>query len=159
LAVLGGNTDLIQWLIRDRYCALRVKRKRKNKEGPILTSKGRSPLSMALNDQRLDIVHYLVAGNDMSLFEEKELSATTELANSTFANFTAMLKMVPEDYFEGRTIERTMIPKLPTSVTTDYRLPADSFSEQASSKGIEQKITTISDDDSSLDSFDRKGSF
>jgi hypothetical protein len=117
LAALGGNTELIHWLIRDRYCPLRVKRNRKNKEGPILTSKGRSPLSIAMNDQRLDIVRYLVAGNEMSLFEEKELSATTELANSVFANFTAMLKMVPQDYFEGKTIERTMIPKLPPRTT------------------------------------------
>jgi hypothetical protein len=71
LTTLVGNTDLIQWLFSDRYCPLRVKRNRKNKEGPILASKGRSPLSIALNDQRLDIVSYLVAGNEMSLFQEK----------------------------------------------------------------------------------------
>lgn len=106
LAVLSGKFEVVQWLCCERFCPLRSTRKRgKSKEGPILSSKGRSPLALALTDQKLDIVRYLVADKHMSFFEEKGLTTATALAN-----FTSMLRMVPRDVFEGRKMEITQVP-------------------------------------------------
>jgi hypothetical protein len=70
-----------------------------------LSSKGRSPLALALMDQKLDIVRYLVADKQMSFFEEKGLTTATALAN-----FTSMLRMLPRDVFEGKKLEVTQVP-------------------------------------------------
>lgn len=106
VAVSSGNLKVVQWLCSDRYCPLRSTRKRgKTKEGPILSSKGRSPLALALMDQKLDIVRYLVADKQMSFFEEKGLTTATALAN-----FTSMLRMLPRDVFEGKKLEVTQVP-------------------------------------------------
>lgn len=74
-----------------------------------MTSKGRSPLALALTDQKLDIVRYLVADKNMSFFEEKGLTTATALAN-----FTSMLRMVPRDIFEGKKMEKTQVPTNPS---------------------------------------------
>jgi hypothetical protein len=106
LAVLGGNLKLVKWLASERFCPLRAPKKRNKKtDGPILTSKGRSPLAVAMIHQRLDIVQYLVADMRVSLFDEKEMNS-----NVALANFTSLLKMLPADFFNERKIETTAVP-------------------------------------------------
>jgi hypothetical protein len=108
----------VKWLCSERFCPLRSTRKKgKTKEGPILSSWGRSPLALALTDQRLDMVRYFVADKNMSCFEEKGLTTATALAN-----FTSMLKMVPPDLLEGKKMEITQVP------TSSSSLASSSFS-------------------------------
>ena len=102
--------NLVRWLAGDRWCPLRGVAKarrvaKKSNDGPLLTSKGRSPLGIALEDQKLDIVHYLVAEKRMSLFEEKDVSSAVVMAN-----FTSMLRMTPNGFFDDKVIERSPVP-------------------------------------------------
>ena len=119
LAVQSGNLKLVKWLAGDRWCPVRVSMSTSTKQkrgsggkkqaqsyGPLLTSKDRSPLGIALSDQKLDIVHYLVAEKNMSFFEEKDVSSAMALAN-----FNSMLRMVPSDFFDGKKIKPTPIPE------------------------------------------------
>ena len=70
LAILGGNVSLLHWLLTERHCPLRVKSKKKSNPTFVLTSKGRSPLRMALHQKNFDMLQYLVAEQKVSLFEE-----------------------------------------------------------------------------------------
>lgn len=108
LAILGGNLDLVRWLTSARYCPLRMQKKkgRKTFNTPLLTSKGRSPLAIALLHQRLDILQYLVCGLNQSLFAEEELNT-----NVALANFTSLLKMLPASFFQGRQMQLTAVPQ------------------------------------------------
>ena len=72
-AVLGGNLELLKWLIEEHCCPLRSIRissgRQRDAAGtytPILTSKGRSLLGIALENRNIDIVHYLVVKKRMS---------------------------------------------------------------------------------------------
>jgi hypothetical protein len=116
LATVGGNLKLVRWLISEKFCPLHtVNQKKKGKNqvvlSPVVTSKGKSVLEIALYHQRIDIVHYLVSEKKLSLFDEKTLS--TEVA---LANLTSVLNMLPPNYFDGIQIQTTAvsIPESPT---------------------------------------------
>lgn len=120
LAILGGNLNLVRWLVSERFCPLRThtKKGRKFNDCPILSSKGRSPLEIALLDQRVDIVYYLVVEMNQSLFEENVVNS-----NMALANFTSLLKMLPIGFFEGRQLTTTSVPidgTAPLSQTFSY---------------------------------------
>eukprot|EP00934_Nitzschia_sp_Nitz4_P007747 Nitzschia sp. Nitz4//scaffold244_size29068//16581//18566//NITZ4_008066-RA/size29068-processed-gene-0.7-mRNA-1//1//CDS//3329543862//7737//frame0 len=109
LAVLGGCLPLVQWLVVDRFCPITVPRKpsrgkKQGTESPLLTSKGRSPMAIALLHQKLDVVRYLVAERGVVLFDEN-LNA-----NLALANFTTVLKMLPANFFEGKIVQPTAVP-------------------------------------------------
>jgi hypothetical protein len=137
VAAVGGNIDIVKWLGGELWCpvreAIKSKRGGKNKEkkadAPLLTSKGRSPLGIALSDQKLDIVHYLIAEKKMSFFEEKDMSNATALAN-----FTTLLRMVPENFFQGKTMERTPVPASAT-----FSSSSSSFSDSMHSVPAKDK--------------------
>jgi hypothetical protein len=108
-AVVGGNLNLVQWLATDHCCPLREctsGRKVKKAaaatttDGPILTSKGRSALEIALTDRQMEIVRYLVAEKRMLFSEEKYLQAVPTLVDFT----TTLVHMLPKDFFDGREI-------------------------------------------------------
>jgi hypothetical protein len=93
-------------------------KKRRKKDSPILTSKNRSPLGIALLHQRVDIVRYLVADMGVSLFEEKDLNT-----NMALANFTSLLKMLPESAFDGKKMVITAVPDLAASSPNNRQQP------------------------------------
>jgi hypothetical protein len=72
MAIIGGNVETIRWLLCEHYCPLKidVKSKGKVKAVPIETSKGRSPLRLAIHLKNEDILKFLVAEQGLSLFEE-----------------------------------------------------------------------------------------
>ena len=83
-AVLGGSLSLLQWLCDEHRCPLRSlrvggRRSTRGSYTPILTSRGRSLLGIAMENRNLDIVRYLVADKNMSLAEEKGLSLETTI--------------------------------------------------------------------------------
>ena len=67
-----------------------------------MTSKGRSPLAVALAYQKVDIIHYLITEMGMSFLEEDDLAAAS---NFLAVNFMKTLHMLPADFFDGKTIE------------------------------------------------------
>jgi hypothetical protein len=67
---------------------------------------------MALMHQKLDIVRYLVADQGVSIFEKE--------SNGSFAlaSFASLLKMLPGDFFEGKTMESTVVPNSPAALSS-----------------------------------------
>lgn len=118
LATVGGNLRLVRWLISDRFCPLEMidpKKKVKNQVvySPVLTSKGMSALEIALLHQRLDIVHYFVAEQGMSMFYQKNISADVALAN-----LTSLLNMLPPNFFEGMQMQMSTMPSPVTHLSS-----------------------------------------
>ena len=80
-AVEGGNIDIVRWLMEDHFCPIKViglGSSKKPKRGgsadiPILTSKSRSVLSIAMGRLHVDILRYLVVDNGVSIYESKDL--------------------------------------------------------------------------------------
>jgi hypothetical protein len=98
-AVLGGNLKLLKWLVDEHCCPLRSIRvssgREKNTSGsytPILTSKGRSLLAIALGNRNIGIVRYLVVDKRMMLWAERDLS--TEVL---VQNLDLVLRILPEE--------------------------------------------------------------
>lgn len=83
-AVEGGNLDIVRWLLEDHFCPIKVVRtasaKRAKKGGspdfPILTSKNRSVLTIALENLHVEILRYLVVDNSVSVYEAKDLNTS-----------------------------------------------------------------------------------
>jgi len=97
LAVVGGNLKIVEWLCSEHHCPLRVVGRGRKTGGPLITSKGRSALSIALQDNKLDIARYLIADQGMALTDEKDISTMTIMTN-----FTRLIQMVPKTLLDGR---------------------------------------------------------
>ena len=82
-AVLGGSLEILQWLVDTHCCPLRsirISGKTRQSSGsftPILTSRGRSLLGIALEKESIDVVRYLVVDKGMPLAGEKNLDVGT----------------------------------------------------------------------------------
>lgn len=91
---------------------------------PILTSRGRSLLGIAMENENLEIVRYLVVDKRMSLAEEKNLTMET-----TIRTLEAALHLLPsEDNVEGAYPTDTA-DFIPTPVTT--REPMAAFNSDS----------------------------
>jgi hypothetical protein len=81
--VLGGSLELLQWLVDTHCCPLRsirISGKTRQSSGsftPILTSRGRSLLGIAIEKEKVDLVRYLVVDKGMPLAGEKDLNTST----------------------------------------------------------------------------------
>jgi len=81
-AVEGGNIDILRWLIDDHFCPIKLirtgagKNRRGGADVPILTSKGRSLLSIAIDRVKVDIMRYLVIECGISIYESTELKSS-----------------------------------------------------------------------------------
>ena len=83
-AVEGGNLSVVRWLMDDHFCPIKVIRTgsgKKPKRGgsadlPILTSKGRSVLSIAMAGLHVDILRYLVIECGVSIYESRDLKGS-----------------------------------------------------------------------------------
>jgi FYVE zinc finger len=99
-AVLGGNLDMLKFLVDENCCPIKSVRVAgtgkdpSNKYTPIVTSKGRSLLGIAMDSENLRIVRYLVAEKGLSLTGEKDL--THDLL---CRNFEKLLRFAREDAF------------------------------------------------------------
>ena len=77
-AVEGGNLTLLRWLVEEHYCPIKKisssnNKKRKGRDIPITTSKGRTLLSIAMKNLNVDMLRYLVVDKKMSILEVKDL--------------------------------------------------------------------------------------
>jgi hypothetical protein len=83
-AVEGGNIDIVHWLMEDHFCPIKVIRTasgKKPKRGgcadtPILTSKGRSVLTIAMTHLNVDILRLLVIDCGVSIYEAQDLKGS-----------------------------------------------------------------------------------
>mmetsp|Transcript_35922 Transcript_35922/g.86805 ORF Transcript_35922/g.86805 Transcript_35922/m.86805 type:complete len:1422 (-) Transcript_35922:2467-6732(-) len=124
-AVLGGNLELLKWLIEEHCCPLRSIRissgRQRDAAGtytPILTSKGRSLLGIALENRNIDIVHYLVVKKRMMITAEKGIS--NEILTQ---NLDLVLRVLPDDAFQRQQ----------QSSADDLAVPIDRSSVRSSS--------------------------
>lgn len=89
MGILGGNLELVQWLISDKCCPLR----RRDKANSLLcTSKGRSPIRLALTHKNPEILRFLVAEQGLSLMDEDLRGDYQHL----LAHLTSLLEAVPD---------------------------------------------------------------
>jgi hypothetical protein len=101
-AVLGGNLQLLKWLIEEHCCPLRsirissaIQSDCHGSYTPILTSTGRSLLGIALENKIVGIVRYLVVDKRMSISTEKGL--TIEMLGQ---NLDLVLRVLSEEALE-----------------------------------------------------------
>ena len=96
-AVLGGNLMLLKWLVDDNCCpikSVRVSGKAKelsNRYTPIVTSKGRSLLGIAMENEVVDIVRYLVVNKGISIAGEKDVTP-----GMLMRNLDKVLRLMPD---------------------------------------------------------------
>ncbi|CAJ1966341.1 unnamed protein product [Cylindrotheca closterium] len=113
MAIFGGNLQLVQWLVQDRYVPLQRSvplatqgnsstSKRFNDSLVLRTSKGRSPLRLALAQEHTDILQYLVSSQKLNLLEEdlradyrKVLRHLTGLLDTVPASMLAEQNQMP----------------------------------------------------------------
>lgn len=83
-AVEGGNLTIVRWLMEDHFCPVKVIRSGggvKSKKGgsqdyPILTSKNRPVLTIAMDNLHVKILRYLVVDNGFSVYESRDLKGS-----------------------------------------------------------------------------------
>jgi len=109
-AVLGRSLPLLKWLVEEHCCPLKSIRVGTGGRGakhdsftPILTSKSRSLLNIALSNKSFDIMRYLVVEKCMLLQDEKGLPVESLLENLDF-----ILRVLPSDF--GNEQARNEIP-------------------------------------------------
>ena len=78
-AVEGGKLNIVRWLLEERYCPVKKvasgnSRKKRGIDIPILTSKGRSVLNIAMTSLQVEVLRYLVVDKSVSVFEIKDLA-------------------------------------------------------------------------------------
>jgi len=86
-AIEGGNLNIVQWLMEDHFCPVKVirtsgsggvKRTKKgaNQDYPILTSKNRSVLTIAMDNLHVKVLRYLVVDKGVSIYESRDLKGS-----------------------------------------------------------------------------------
>ena len=98
-AVLGGKLPLLKWLVDENCCPLKSirvgcggRKGTNDSYTPILTSKSRSLLHIALSNNFIDIVRYLVVEKGMVLREERYLPIEILVQN-----FDLVLRLLPTE--------------------------------------------------------------
>lgn len=95
-AVLGGNLDLLKWLVDENCCPIKSVRvsgsAKDSRYTPIVTSKGRSLLGIAMENNNVSIVRYLVVMKGILLAGEKDITM-----DMLIVNLDRVLRMLPEE--------------------------------------------------------------
>mmetsp|Transcript_35295 Transcript_35295/g.76590 ORF Transcript_35295/g.76590 Transcript_35295/m.76590 type:complete len:699 (-) Transcript_35295:40-2136(-) len=91
-AVLGGNLELIQWLVDIRWVPLKSSKKKRNssRDGTIATSKGRSVLDLSLSSNNVDVVRYLVVDKKVSLLKYRDLGNALVTLDNALKRITTL---------------------------------------------------------------------
>ncbi|GAX25275.1 hypothetical protein FisN_5Lh359 [Fistulifera solaris] len=108
-AVLGGSLPLLKWLVDDNSCPIKSLRVSGSREYggsyiPVVTSKGRSLLGIALENRNVDIVRYLVVEKGVALASEKDVTFEMLLRN-----LDRVLHLLPEDVGSSQPDESVLL--------------------------------------------------
>ena len=132
----GGNIRIVRWLIEERFCPIKKTATTKNKskrptEQPIMTSKGRTALGIAMHSVDVDILRYLVVERNVPVYETKDLTVSLRALE-------AVLLALPQRSADGPNVVDSGVA--PTNWDDDY------FSEDSnccSSLGEESALLTL----------------
>jgi len=96
-AVLGGNLDVLKWLVDENCCPIKSFRVAGNAKDSarytaIVTSKGRSLLGIAMENEDLQIVRYLVVEKGIALSGEQDVTP-----HLLCRNLEKVLRLLPSD--------------------------------------------------------------
>jgi len=136
-AAVGGKLDIVRWLIEERFCPIKkvtdgTRKGKKAIDSPILTSKGRSILAIAMAYRNVDILRYLVVEKNVSVHEIKDLPMALRALE------TVLPQVPPRSVNLHQTLE------------TNTRWDDDMYSEDDVSDPEHQQ--SYSDDNSTIDS-------
>jgi len=97
-AVLGGNLDCLKFLVEDHCCPIKSVRVAGNSSSskfiPIVTSKGRSLLGIAMEKENLQMIRYL------ALQKGGMLSGEVDITPQLLArNLEKVLRILPEEFY------------------------------------------------------------
>lgn len=116
-AVLGGSLEALKWLVDEHCCPIKsVRVNGKTKESAsrytaIVTSKGRSLLGIAMGDDRVEIIRYLVVSKNISLSQERDITP-----GMLARNLEIVLRMMPDHVDESNYESAVNAPQAPTFV-------------------------------------------
>jgi len=138
-AVLGGSLSLLKWLVDTHSCPLRSIRiscaavlQSCESFTPILTSRGRSLLGIAMEKESVNLVRYLVVEKGVNFINEKDLKVGT------------LIKML------DKTLHALHLPDVSTSEEYNNNAPGSgSFNESVPTNDIttERRSNPLSDAD------------
>eukprot|EP00535_Pseudo-nitzschia_heimii_P005498 CAMPEP_0197186784 /NCGR_PEP_ID=MMETSP1423-20130617/14612_1 /TAXON_ID=476441 /ORGANISM="Pseudo-nitzschia heimii, Strain UNC1101" /LENGTH=724 /DNA_ID=CAMNT_0042638191 /DNA_START=135 /DNA_END=2310 /DNA_ORIENTATION=+ len=110
-AVEGGNLSIVRWLMEDHFCPVKVIRTggsvKKNKKAgcrdyPILTSKNRSVLTIAMDNLHVKVLRYLVVDCGFSIYETKDLKSSLRTLEAVLNELPTCLGEYRSDGFTHR---------------------------------------------------------
>lgn len=90
-AVEGGNLIVLRWLLEERFCPVKkvasgTGKQKRGEDIPIVTSKGRSVLSIAMKNLNVEIIRYLVIDKNVSVYEIKDLTLCLRVLESALVS-------------------------------------------------------------------------
>lgn len=91
-AVQGGNLDVVRWLVEEHFCPIKLvrtglgRKSRRGEDALILTSKGRSVLSIALERLKVDVLRYVVVDCGVSLQGSTDLKIVLRALEATLTS-------------------------------------------------------------------------
>ena len=122
-AVIGKSLSLLKWLVEDNCCPLKSIRIGNGGRGakadyytPILTSKSRSLLNIALSNKSIDIVRYLVVEKRMSLQDERDIPTEVLLQA-----LDSILRVLPPDDDNEETLDEHQNSIVSSAINTSAR--------------------------------------
>ncbi|EEC49687.1 predicted protein [Phaeodactylum tricornutum CCAP 1055/1] len=124
--VLGESLSILRWLVDENCCPIKsVRVNGRTKDGicnytAIVTSKGRSLLGIAMENNLIPIVRYLVVEKGLSLAEEKSLTRETLVQNLQLA-----LRAIPNATTSTEAIEMDVSEALYHDATVNDSAEAD----------------------------------
>lgn len=96
-ASLGGSLELLRWLVDDRCCPIKsvrlsgINSSASVRYTPIVTSKGRSLLGIAMANNNVHMVRYLVVKKKLSISAERDITPAMVLQN-----LETVLPLIPD---------------------------------------------------------------
>jgi FYVE zinc finger/Zinc finger, C3HC4 type (RING finger) len=139
-AAAGGNLNLLRWLIEDHFSPIKCHRVGSSKKGtqrssdsPILTSKGRSILTIAIENLKVDMLRYLVVECGVSIFECKDLKSSLSALEAALT----ILPPVHHTFSRQHVVRRLDIPR--TASHWDRASFVDDNFSELSSLGAEEQ--------------------
>mmetsp|Transcript_20809 Transcript_20809/g.51598 ORF Transcript_20809/g.51598 Transcript_20809/m.51598 type:complete len:749 (-) Transcript_20809:211-2457(-) len=144
-AVEGGNLSIVRWLMEDHFCPVKVIRtgggSKKSKKGgdqdyPILTSKSRSVLTIAMDNVHVHVLRYLVVDNGFSIYESKDLKGSLRALEAVLAALPSGMGEYRSDGFSHRWDDAVYEEGLSvaSSLGADGTFPGSEYDESSISR-------------------------
>jgi hypothetical protein len=139
-AVEGGNLSIVRWLMEDHFCPVKVIRTgggaKKTKKGgsqdyPILTSKNRSVLTIAMDNIHVKVLRYLVVDNGFSIYESKDLKGSLRALEAVLTALPSALEEYHGDDYAQRWDDAVFDEgtSVASSLGADATFPGSQFDE------------------------------